>query len=77
MNQYDILVGEENGLNGGICNVVYFNNKLNMKQIYYLYNSVKHLDPPIMLNVYNMLYLKSLKIENFTKRFGLTQVSTN
>lgn len=77
MNQYDILVGEEDGLNGGICNVVYFNNKLNLKQIYYLYNSVKNIDPPIVLNFYNMLYLKSLKIENLTKNLGLTQISTN
>lgn len=74
MYLYDIIAGENDGLNGGICNVVYFNEMLNIKQVYYLYNSVKEMDPPIMLNFYNMLYLKSLKIENATEKVGLTQI---
>ena len=74
MHLFDIIAGENDGLNGGICNVVYFNEMLNIKQVYYLYNSVKEMDPPIMLNFYNMLYLKSLKIENVTEKVGLTQI---
>jgi hypothetical protein len=35
-------------LNGGICNVIYFNNSLNATQIYYIYNSVKNKTPPTL-----------------------------
>jgi hypothetical protein len=43
----DILsVGENNGVHGGICNLVYFKNTLSSSQIYYLYNSMKDKTPP-------------------------------
>jgi len=45
----DILsVGENNGVNGGICNLIYFQNTLNANQIYYLYNSMKDKTPPTL-----------------------------
>jgi hypothetical protein len=46
MTMDTLSVGENNGLNGGICNVVYFKNTLDSNQIYYLYNSVKNKTPP-------------------------------
>ena len=46
---YDALtVGQDNGINGGICNIVYFTKSLTIKQIYYLYNLLKDTNPPVM-----------------------------
>jgi hypothetical protein len=48
---FDVLtVGTKNGIHGGICNVNYFNESLNIQQIYYLYNLVKDNTPPISKN---------------------------
>jgi cytochrome bd-type quinol oxidase subunit 2 len=43
----NLTIGEENGLKGGICNVVYFRRALTTNNIYYLYNMVKNKTPPI------------------------------
>lgn len=46
---YDLLTaGEDNGLNGGICNVMYFKKTLTMNQINSLYNIVKSRNPPVV-----------------------------
>jgi hypothetical protein len=42
----NLTIGEDNGLMGGICNVVYFNQPLTSSKIYNLYNSVKFKTPP-------------------------------
>ena len=47
MSQDYLVVGSDKGLNGGICNVVYFNHSIDAKQIYYLYNFVKNKTPPL------------------------------
>jgi len=52
----NITIGEKNGLNGGICNVVYFSDALNINQVYYMYTSVKDLNPPIMTNYYETIF---------------------
>ena len=44
----NLTIGEENGINGGICNVVYFKRALNASNIYYLYNMVKNRTPPVL-----------------------------
>jgi hypothetical protein len=44
----NLTIGEENGIKGGICNVVYFNRALTSPNMYYLYNMVKDKNPPIM-----------------------------
>jgi len=41
-----LTIGENNGLKGGICNVIYFNEPLTTNQLYNLYNSVKFKTPP-------------------------------
>lgn len=57
---YDNLtIGETNGIKGGICNVVYFRHALTSSNIYYLYNTAKNKNPPI-LNDSN----KTIMIEN-------------
>jgi hypothetical protein len=71
MTNDNIVSGENDGIHGGICNVVYYNNALTMDKISNIYNSVKMLNPPILLNYYDMLYLSSLKIENISERIGV------
>lgn len=47
---YGTLVCGTPTLGGKICNIIYFNSALTMKNIHYLYNLVKFNDPPIPLN---------------------------
>ena len=44
----NLTIGEEDGIKGGICNVVYFRRALQTHNIYYLYNSVKNQSPPLL-----------------------------
>jgi len=44
----NLTIGEENGIHGGICNVVYFNRALNASNLYFLYNMVKNKTPPLL-----------------------------
>jgi hypothetical protein len=48
MSADELVVGDVDGINGGLCNVNYFDKNLSMTQIYYLYNSVKDKNPPIV-----------------------------
>lgn len=43
-----MTIGSTNGINGAICNVVYYNNVLDSNSILALYNSVKNKTPPTM-----------------------------
>jgi hypothetical protein len=43
----NLTIGEDDGVNGGICNVVYFQKPLTSINIYYLYNMVKNMTPPV------------------------------
>jgi len=43
----NLSVGQDNGIQGGICNVVYFKKPLSITNIYYLYNLLKDKTPPI------------------------------
>jgi hypothetical protein len=44
----NLTIGENNGIKGGICNVIYFRHALNSQNIYYLYNTVKNRTPPLL-----------------------------
>jgi len=77
MRKDNITSGDKNGISGGICNVVYFDKSLNLIQIQNIYNSVKNLSPPILINYYDNLYVNSLKIENITYMLGLNQIDEN
>ena len=77
MRKDNITSGDKNGISGGICNVVYFDKLLNLIQIQNIYNSVKNLSPPILINYYDNLYINSLKIENITHTLGLNQIDEN
>jgi len=44
--------GQTNGINGGVCSVVYFNYAISSQQIYYLYHSLKDKTPPIQSKIF-------------------------
>ena len=46
----NLTIGSDEGVNGGICNVIYFKNPLTMINIYYLYNKFKNTSPPVINN---------------------------
>ena len=48
MSYDNLVIGEENGVQGGICNVTYFTEPLTMDKIFYLYNTVKMFTPPVV-----------------------------
>lgn len=43
-----LTIGEDNGVKGGICNVVYFNRAVTTSNISYLYDMVKDKTPPVL-----------------------------
>lgn len=48
---YDnLVIGENDGIKGGICNIIYFKRALNSPEIYLLYNLVKNNTPPVLTN---------------------------
>ena len=64
----NLTIGENNGIKGGISNVVYFRRALTSQNIYYIYNSVKNRDPPI-LNDSN----KTILVENINQTINSTE----
>jgi hypothetical protein len=46
----NLTIGEDNGIKGGICNVIYYNHALDSMAIKGLYNQSKSLDPPVISN---------------------------
>jgi hypothetical protein len=50
MTDDTLTVGSDNGVSGGICNIVYFKKPLTSNQMYYLYTMVKDKTPPITNN---------------------------
>ena len=58
---YDNLtIGESDGIKGGICNVVYFRHALTSTNIYYLYNSVRSRNPPILNDSNKTIMVKNI-----------------
>jgi hypothetical protein len=48
MTYDNLTIGQDDGIKGGICNVIYFKQALNTSNIYYLYNMVKDRSPPVL-----------------------------
>ena len=48
MSYDEIAVGSNNGLSGGVCNVVYFPKPLSISKIASLYKNLKYKNPPII-----------------------------
>lgn len=47
MDTLSVGTDEDNGIKGGICNVVYFNKPLTTTNMFYLYHMVKNNSPPV------------------------------
>jgi hypothetical protein len=64
----NLTIGANNGIKGGICNVIYFSKALTRSNIYYLYETVKNKTPPVM-NDSNTTILKNnvSTVESSTK----------
>lgn len=43
-----LTIGENDGYIGGLCNLIYFNKPLTSADIFYLYNTSKFLNPPVL-----------------------------
>jgi hypothetical protein len=43
-----LVTGTEQGIYGGLCNLVYYRKPLTFNQIYYIYNMLKDKKPPIL-----------------------------
>jgi hypothetical protein len=74
--EYDaLIVGQENGVYGELCNLNYFTNKLNLSQVYYLYNLVKNRDPPISYDTNKNIIKqpKPLDLENISGSFEVSK----
>jgi len=44
----NLTIGQDGGIEGGICNLVYFRKPLTTTNIYFLYNMVKKRSPPVL-----------------------------
>jgi len=47
LNEDNIIVGTDNGIHGGICNLAYYKTPLSKSNINYMYQYFKNKDPPI------------------------------
>ena len=56
----NLTIGEDNGIKGGICNVVYFRRALTSQNIYYIYNSVKNKAPPVLNDSNETILVKNI-----------------
>jgi hypothetical protein len=55
----NLTIGENDGVKGGICNIVYFRKPLHSQNIYLLYHTMKNKDPPT-LNESNETIMKKI-----------------
>ena len=57
----NLTIGEDGGIKGGICNVVYFNKALSSTNIYILYNMIKNKPLPIIYDSNITITKKNMK----------------
>jgi hypothetical protein len=57
----NLTIGQNNGIEGGICNVVYFRKPVTATNIYYLYNMVKNKSPPVLNESNTTILIKDLQ----------------
>jgi hypothetical protein len=56
----DLSIGENGGIKGGICNVVYFRQALTSQNIYFLYNTVKDKSTPTLNDSNETIMVKNI-----------------
>ena len=49
-----LTIGNDVGVNGGICNVLYFKKPLTITNIYFIYNNLKNKNPPVFTKTFNI-----------------------
>jgi hypothetical protein len=65
----NLTIGHDDGIEGGICNVVYFKKPLTTTNIYYLYNMVKNRAPPVINDSNKTILVKNVNnISSTTKK---------
>jgi hypothetical protein len=57
----NLTIGQNNGIEGGICNVVYFRKPLTTTNMYYLYNMAKNKSPPVLNESTKTILIKDLQ----------------
>ena len=67
----NLTIGEEDGIKGGMCNVVYFNRALNASNIYYLYNMVKNKNLPVLNDSNKTILIQNVNTTNEAIKDGL------
>ena len=58
----NLTIGENGGVKGGICNVIYFRRVLTSQNIYYIYNTVKERTPPLLNDSSDTIFYTPLNI---------------
>ena len=61
MSISDVVVGEQDGLSGGICNVVYYSGNLTKDRIEVFYNFLKDRNPPVVMAPTSEFYKRLVK----------------
>jgi hypothetical protein len=56
----NLTIGENNGIKGGICNVVYFRRSLTSRNIYYIYDLMKNKTPPTLNDSNETILVKNI-----------------
>jgi len=56
----NLTIGQDDGIKGGICNVVYFSKPLNSANIYYLYNMARNKTPPVLNDTNKTIMIKDM-----------------
>ena len=56
----NLTIGENNGIKGGICNVVYFRRSLTSRNIYYIYDLMKNKNPPTLNDSNETILVKNI-----------------
>lgn len=57
----NLTIGQNNGIEGGICNVIYFRKPLTTTNMYYLYNMTKNKSPPVLNESNKTILIKDLQ----------------
>lgn len=56
----NLTIGENDGIQGGICNLIYFRKALSSQNIYFIYNTVKDRTPPTLNDSNETILVKNI-----------------
>ena len=73
----NLTIGEDDGILGGICNVVYFNRALTTSNMYYLYNMVKNKSPPVLSESTETILRRDIALVDSTSQPAISNISSS